>query len=274
VIGALFRRLEPFLYSRRNIVGSVLALGGLGLYFAGLLGGLIWLPIVGGLYLIGYLLVPGEPGLDLKLDQAGDVSAVQSGLDRLLNGIRGKVADDIYGRVSSIRDEIVLILKAADTTIGTADPNIYLIRQTALDYLPAALQAYLAVPRLYAERRAVAGGKTPHDVLLDQLALMDAKMQEVLQDVLKHDSDKLLAQGRFIAEKFAPSSLSLGTTDDAGEATIDDATDAATADQAEPVEISRDGTAGTTSVTASPKAAAQARAGVHEAQARAADRRQ
>jgi hypothetical protein len=226
VIGRVFRRLEPFLYSRRNIVGSVLALGGLGLFFAGLIGGLTWLPIVGGLYLIGYLLVPGEPGLDLRLDAAGDQSAVQGGLDKLLGSIRGKVADDLYARVSSIRDAILLILKAESSEVGAADPNVYLIRQTALDYLPAALQAYLAVPRLYAERRAVADGRTPHDVLLDQLTLMDSRMQAVLEDVLRHDSDKLLAQGRFIAEKFQPSSLRLdsatadATTDaNAGEAT-------------------------------------------------------
>jgi len=238
VIGQLVRRLEPFLYSRRNIAGSVLALGGLALFFAGLIGGLTWLPIVGGLYLIGYLLVPGEPGLDIRLDSAGDLSAVQSGLDRLLGSIRGKVADDIYLRVSRIRDAILMILKAADTSGGAADPNVYLIRQTALDYLPAALNAYLAVPRLYAERRAVAGGRTPHDVLLDQLELMDAKMQEVVEDVLRHDSDKLLAQGRFIADKFAPSALELGQ-----------ANPAAGADEVG-VEVPRDAAATTTTTNA------------------------
>jgi hypothetical protein len=211
VIQRLLRRVEPFLYSRRNIVGTVLALGGLALYFTGLIGGLAWLPIVGGLYLIGVLLVPGEPGLDLRLDAAGDLGAVQSGLDRLLGNVRGKIADDLYARISSIRDAIVQILKAEDSAVGAGDPNVYLIKQTALDYLPAALQAYLAVPRLYAERRPVADGRTPHDVLLDQLTLMDSRMQDVLEDVLRHDSDKLLAQGRFIAEKFAQSGLEIAT---------------------------------------------------------------
>jgi hypothetical protein len=210
VIQRFVRRIQPFLYSRRNIVGTVLALGGLALYFTGLLGGgLTWLPIVGGLYLIGVLLVPGEPGLDLKLDAAGDLGSVQNGLDRLLGNVRGKIADDLYARISSIRDAIVQILKAEDTSIGAGDPNVYLIKETALDYLPAALQAYLAVPRLYAERRAVADGRTPHDVLLDQLTLMDSRMQDVLEDVLRHDSDKLLAQGRFIAEKFARGGLEI-----------------------------------------------------------------
>jgi hypothetical protein len=213
VIQRFLRRIEPFLYSRRNIVGSALALGGLALFFGGLVGGLTWLPIVGGLYLIGVLLVPGEPGLDLRLDAAGDLAAVQSGLDRLLGNVRGKIADDLYARISSIRDAILQILKAEDSSIGAGDPNVYLIRQTALDYLPAALKAYLAVPRLYAERRLLAGGRTPHDVLLEQLTLMDGRMQEVLEDVLRHDSDRLLAQGRFIAEKFARSGLEIAAPD-------------------------------------------------------------
>jgi hypothetical protein len=213
-----FRALEPFLYSRRNIVGSLLAVAGLALFFTGIIGGLTWLPIVAGLYAIGVLLVPGEPGLDLRLDAAGDLSAVQGGLDRLLSSVHGRVADDIYARISSIRGAILQILKAEDASIGAGDPNVYLIRQTALDYLPAALQAYLAVPRIYAERRAVAGGRTPHDVLLDQLTLMDNRMQQVLEDVLRHDSDKLLAQGRFIAEKFAPSALQLGVPGTAADA--------------------------------------------------------
>jgi hypothetical protein len=49
---------------------------------------------------------------------------------------------------------------------------------------------------------------------------MDDRMQEVLGDVLKHDSDKLLAQGRFIAEKFQKSGLEIAapTADDTQEA--------------------------------------------------------
>lgn len=204
---SVFRRLEPFLYSRRNIAGSVLALGGLGLYFAGITGGVLGLPIVAALYAIGVLVVPGERGLDLRLSAAQDAGEVKAGLARLLDTIRNRVADDIYLRVASIRDSILATLPGPNAAVDAADPNVYLIRQTALEYLPSALAAYLALPRAFAERRAVAGGRTPHDVLVDQLDLMAAKMQEVAEDIVRHDSDRLLANGRFLAERFAPSSL-------------------------------------------------------------------
>jgi hypothetical protein len=203
----LFHRIEPFLYSRRNIAGSVLALGGLALYFAGITGGLVWLPVVAGLYAIGVLVVPAERGLDLRLSAAQDAGEIRSGLSRLLDGIRGRVADDIYARVQSIRDSILATLPGPNVAVDAGDPNVYLIRQTALDYLPDALSAYLALPRPFAERRAVADGRTPHDVLVDQLDLMAAKMQEVAEDIVRHDSDRLLANGRFLAERFASSSL-------------------------------------------------------------------
>jgi hypothetical protein len=203
------RRVEAFLYSRRNIVGSLLALGGLALHFIGLIAGLEWLPITAALYLIGVLLVPGERGLVLQLGAAEDASEVRSGLDRLIRSLRGKVADDLLAKVVSIQGSILATLATEGSVGDAADPNVYLIRQTALAYLPDAFSTYLRMPRLMAERRAIAGGRTPHDVLLDQLDLMDRRLADVADDMARHDSDKLLANGRFLAEKFGVSALQI-----------------------------------------------------------------
>jgi hypothetical protein len=203
------RRFEAFLYSRRNIVGSLLALGGLALHFVGLLAGLEWVPITVGLYLIGVLLVPGERGLVLQLGAAEDASEVRSGLERLVRSLRGKVADDLLAKVAKIQGSILATLETEGSVGDAADPNVYLIRQTALAYLPDAFSTYLRMPRLMAERRAIAGGRTPHDVLLDQLDLMDRRLADVADDMARHDSDKLLANGRFLAEKFGVSALQI-----------------------------------------------------------------
>ena len=215
------RRLEAFLYSRRNIVGSLLAVGGLALHFVGLLTGVGWLPIVVGLYLIGVLLVPAEKGLSIQLGAAQDASEVRDGLQRLLRALRGKVADDLYAKVVSIQGSILGTLDIEHATSDATDPNVYLIRQTALAYLPEAFSTYLRMPRVMAERRAIAGGRTPHDVLLDQLDLMDRRLADVADDMARHDSDKLLANGRFLAEKFAVSPLRVddSTTATAGSTT-------------------------------------------------------
>ena len=203
------RRVEAYLYSRRNLVASLLAIGGLALHFVGLVGGLAWLPITVALYVIGVLLVPGERGLEISIGAAQDSAQVRDGLDRLIRAVRGKVADDLYAKVVSIQASILATLAIEGAPGDSADPNVYLIRQTALAYLPDAFSTYLRMPRAMAERRAIAGGRTPHDVLLDQLDLMDRRLADVADDMARHDSDKLLANGRFLAEKFGVSSLQL-----------------------------------------------------------------
>lgn len=222
-------RLERFLYSRRNIVGSLLALGGLALHFVGIVGGLVWLPITVGLYAIGVLLVPGERDLDIQLGAAEDAAEVRDGLARLVRSLGGKVADDLLAKLVGIQGSILGTLEIEGSMGDGADPNVYLIRQTALAYLPDAFTTYLRMPRIMAERRKIAGGRTPHDVLLDQLDLMDRRLSDVADDLARHDSDKLLANGRFLAEKFGVSSLQLdGST---GMAAVPAGADGAEAEQ-------------------------------------------
>jgi hypothetical protein len=202
------QRLTHFLYSRRSIVGSALAIAGLALHFVGLVTGPMWLPVVVGLYLIGVLLVPSERGLEFTLDAQSSADEIRRGLDRIVIQTRGRVALDIADRIGHIRDSILVTLDA-DGGKAAGDPAVRDIRQTALDYLPAALNAYLALPRAYAEGRTVAGGRTPHDALLEQLDLMDTKMREAADAILSHDSEALLANGRFLADRFATSALKI-----------------------------------------------------------------
>ena len=61
----------------------------------------------------------------------------------------------------------------------------------------------------YAALRKMPNGKTADDVLNDQLTLLSSKMDEVADAVHKKDSDALLANGRFLEEKFGASPLAL-----------------------------------------------------------------
>ena len=56
---SLKMRIFLFLYSTQNLVGCALAIGGLGLFFADVITEW-WLPIVAGLYAVGWLAVPGD----------------------------------------------------------------------------------------------------------------------------------------------------------------------------------------------------------------------
>ena len=98
--------------------------------------------------------------------------------------------------------QIILGILPRSGNLPPGSPQLFIIERTATDYLPTSLQAYLNLPRAYATRRPVQDGKTAKEVLLDQLTLLETKMNEVADDVHRNDSDRLLAHGRFLEERF------------------------------------------------------------------------
>jgi hypothetical protein len=125
--------------------------------------------------------------------------------------IQGKVPPEIAAKVQSINDTILGILPHYGE-FPAGSPDLFVVGRTATDYLPRALQSYINLPRAYATTHPVAGGKTSQQVLSDQLDLLGSKMNDVADAVHKKDSDALLANGRFLEEKFGKSQLSLPTS--------------------------------------------------------------
>ena len=50
------------------------------------------------------------------------------------------------------------------------------------------------------------GGKTPQQLLREQVQLLDEKLDEIADAVHQHDTDRLLANGRFLEERFGKDS--------------------------------------------------------------------
>jgi hypothetical protein len=199
-------RVLRYLYSTKNLAGSALALVGLGLFFTGAIGA-IWPPVVVALYLVGALVAPGVKTYDLTGGGASP-DDVRKALDTQVKAANGKVPPEIMAKVLSIRDTILGILpNYADFPPGS--PDLFVVQSTAVDYLPTALQSYLNLPRAYAMLHPVADGKTPRQILLDQLTLLDAKITDVADAVHQKDSQRLLANGRFLAERFGQTPLTI-----------------------------------------------------------------
>jgi hypothetical protein len=124
------------------------------------------------------------------------------------------VSDDVMAAVEDVARSIKLTLPTEGAPAMSAiDPNVMLIRQTALNYLPQALDAYLALPRMYAERIPVQDGHTARDVLIAQLQLISQKMRETSEDMYHYDADRLLSNARFLQERFAQSSFKMPVVD-------------------------------------------------------------
>lgn len=195
-----------YLGSRKNVAGSLLALGGLVLFFLGLLGP-IWPLVVLALYLIGALAVP-SPRRVLVGNASFDPELVRSALDRLVRRVENQASPDVVAKVREIQQEILGVLPLADQ-FPPGSEDLFVIQRTATDYLSSALDPYLALPPEYAATRQVQGGKTPKQVLLEQLELIDSKMDEVVDAIHQRDTDRLLASGRFLEERFGKGDLSL-----------------------------------------------------------------
>jgi hypothetical protein len=191
-------RALRYLGSGRNVAGTALALGGLGLHLVGVVGD-IWPLVVPALYLIGALVVP-SPAPPVEADPL-DAATIRLALDGTLEMARGRVPADVFARLTGLRQRTLALLPRARELPG-GSRDLYMLQRTATDYLPTSVRHYVALPEDYATTHVVQDGKTPLQVLHDQLDLLDAEMVEIGDAVTRRDSDRLLAQGRFLEERF------------------------------------------------------------------------
>ena len=188
-----------YVRSRKNIAGCVLAVGGPVLIFTGVVAAPVGLALTPVLYTIGALAAPPRRRVDVV---AGlDKNDVRKSLDEIQEQDHGEGpgTDRHQGRrdLATIKE----ILPRADA-LGAGSPGQYVLYMCATDYLPTAIQAYLDLPRHYADTHVVADGKTSLDLLADQLDLLEKEINEIAANVNRADTDKLVANGRFLEEKF------------------------------------------------------------------------
>lgn len=199
------KQLLLFLYSTPNIVGSLLGILGLLLFAAGIIQQ-FWLLIVIGLYIVGVVVTPHNTQYEFVLRNELSMEELRAELENLLRLARTRVPDEIYQKLLSIQTSIVSILPQI-SDINSANYNIHVIRQTVFDYLPTALQNYLNLPPAFANIHPVKDGKTARQLLGEQLDLLDQEMKEIVTDMSRDDSQKLVVHGRFLQDKFSNADL-------------------------------------------------------------------
>ena len=108
---------------------------------------------------------------------------------------------DVQLRVQQIRNKVEALMKhASEFPFGSKD--LFVLQRTRTDYLPATLDAYLALPPEFAEVKVAPDGRTALQVLKDQLSLLDGKLDEIAEDLQRQNVDRLLANERFLADHF------------------------------------------------------------------------
>jgi hypothetical protein len=108
---------------------------------------------------------------------------------------------DVQVKVEQIRRKVDVLLGYADR-FPPFSQDLYLVQQTASDYLPRTINAYLALSKEAANKPMTADGKTALQELKSQLDLLDSRLDDIAQDLQRQDADRLLANRRFLESRF------------------------------------------------------------------------
>jgi hypothetical protein len=193
------QRILLFLYSDRNLVGSALALAGLGAWFAGLFDDW-WCPIVAGLYLLGYLAVPATRERALRAQQEATHAGLSASVAGLLDA-GAKLPREAIGLLQNIQLTVdALVPRLADGGMAM-DTAAVLINAVTRD-LPETVNNYARLPTAFANLHPVDSGKTCKQLLLEQLALLDGQLRKIAESVYREDAEAVVVNGKFLQEKF------------------------------------------------------------------------
>ena len=113
---------------------------------------------------------------------------------------RRELPVDVQVKVEQIRHKADVLLGYADR-FPPFSQDLYIVRQTAAEYLPRTVAAYLAVPGTN-DPIVRATGRTALEELRAQLAMLDARLDAITQNLQQRDLDGLLANRRFLEERF------------------------------------------------------------------------
>ena len=114
---------------------------------------------------------------------------------------RAELPIDLQVKVEQIQRKVDVLLGYADR-FPPFSQDLHLVRQTASDYLPRTVNAYLSLPAEAVDTPLRTGGQTARQELKTQLDLLDSKLDDIAQDLQRQDADRLLANRRFLEARF------------------------------------------------------------------------
>lgn len=109
--------------------------------------------------------------------------------------------EELRARADRIRGKATSLLQQT-ARFPAGSRNFRLVQRTLGEYLPSTLHSYLSLPPGTDDCIAAPDGRTTIQVLQDQLALLETKLDEVANDLWQADVQRLLANERFIEEHF------------------------------------------------------------------------
>jgi hypothetical protein len=161
----------------------------------------------------------GLSGERPRLSRGGDPrtrSEILAGLDSLTANVEGLLEKGDVATLQRIRDNAALALPATDAPLDLSDHETWLLRQICIDYLPGALEHYIALPADLASE-PVLDGRSAREVLDEQLTLIERRLDQMATRTYRRDAGDLLTHARFVAEVLRPDPFQARLTELAAE---------------------------------------------------------
>lgn len=198
-------KFQKFIFSNKNIVGLICAsvivsLGFLGIVKHG------WFLVAAIAYAFGYLVGPKEKEIvfyhikgESMLDYIGFLNKfLRSSLDNSKLPLEAK---NILQSITKNAVELLTFLQEKDTVDSSSEEMINL--KSIFDtYIPKLINQFSRLPQEYANNVKTSTGKTAKQMLLEQLTLLEKKIQEISYGMYEDDVTALKVNGRFLKEKF------------------------------------------------------------------------
>jgi hypothetical protein len=193
------RTLLFYLYSTGNILGSLLAIAGLGLFFLGIISD-YWYLIVAGLYAVGYRLAPKQVDihLDIQLAKEDEMKAAEKLISHAIEHLSAPAADAL-NRVWVVLNDLMKRLDRFDPH----DKLVHDIHRTATRHLPDLITPYLELPPAFARFHPLKDHKTARDLFIEQMNNLEKPLNQTLHHPLNQDIEKIRIQGVFLDKIFA-----------------------------------------------------------------------
>ncbi len=128
-------------------------------------------------------------------------------LESLQGRVAGRLDAEATAKIESIKNSLLAALNRLIQTVDESDPNLYNVRQIALEYLPNTVDKYLALPQGLADNEPLSLGKTAQAAFHEQLDLLDGTLTRMVTSLYQEDAQGLLINGHFLRDKFIDGQL-------------------------------------------------------------------
>ena len=123
-------------------------------------------------------------------------------LESLQSRSSGRLDADAQAKIESIKNSLIAALGRLAQSVDQTDPNLYNVKQIALEYLPNTVDKYLALPQGVAETAEMSQGKTAKAALHEQLDVLDGALNRLVASLYQEDAQGLFVHGHFLRDKF------------------------------------------------------------------------